>query len=97
MNMNKVKVDDRDWSELSFGQHVYQLEVEGYTVIPDLLTAEHLDCLRAQTAQLNTIAVDYSDKQQVRPKVQFAGGPVTELIAHPPTARFLERLFGDDG
>ena len=38
--MNKVKVDDRDWSKLNFGQHVYQLEVEGYTVIPDLLSAE---------------------------------------------------------
>ena len=53
--MNKVKVDDRDWSELNFGQHVYQLEVEGYTVIPDLLTKEHLESLRAATAKLDTI------------------------------------------
>ena len=94
--MTKVKIDDRDWSKLSFGQHVYQLEVEGYTVVPDLLSTEHLDRLRAQTAQLDTWGVDYSEKQQVRPKVQFAGGAVTDLIAHPPTIQFLERLFGDE-
>ena len=94
--MTKVKVDDRNWSKLSFGQHVYQLEVEGYTVVPDLLSAEHLNRLRTQTAQLDTWGVDYSEKQQVRPKVQFAGGPVTDLIAHPPTIQFLERLFGDE-
>ncbi len=94
--MEKVKVDDRDWSKLSYGQHVYQLEVEGYTVIPDLLTQEQLDTLRTETAKLNTFAVDYSVKQQVRPKAQFTGGAITALIAHPPTIQFLERLFGDD-
>ena len=46
--MQKPRIDDRDWSKLSFGQHVYQLEVEGYTVYPDLLGPEHLDRLRAQ-------------------------------------------------
>lgn len=94
--MNNVKVDDRDWSELNFGQHTYQLEVEGYTVLPDLLSTEHLDRLREETYRLDTFGVDYSVKQQVRPKVQFAGGAITSLIAHPPTIRFLERLFGDE-
>ena len=94
--MTKVKIDDRDWSKLSFGQHVYQLEVEGYTVLPDLLSTEHLDRLRAETARLDTFGLDYSDKQQVRPKIHFTGGPLTALIAHPPTIRFLDRLFGDE-
>jgi hypothetical protein len=94
--MNNVKVDDRDWSELNFGQHTYQLEVEGYTVLPDLLSTEHLDRLREETGRLDTFGVDYSVKQQVRPKVQFAGGSITSLIAHPPMIRFLERLFGDE-
>ena len=94
--MYQGKIDDRDWSGLSFGQHIYQLEVEGYTVWPDLLSPEHLDRLRAETARLDTFAVDYSVHQQVRPRVQFAGGAITELIAHPPLIRFLERLFGDE-
>ena len=94
--MSKVKIDDRDWSKLSFGRHVYQLEVEGYTVMPDLLSSQHLERLQAETAALNTFAVDYSVKQQVRPRTQFVGGAITRLIAHPPTVQFLERLFGDE-
>ena len=94
--MNQVKIDDRDWSQLGFGQHVYQLEVEGYTVIPNLLSTEHLDLLRAQTAHLDTFGLDYSDKQRVSPKVQFTGGALTALIAHPPMIQFLGRLFGDE-
>ncbi|MCY4090617.1 MAG: phytanoyl-CoA dioxygenase family protein [Caldilineaceae bacterium] len=94
--MTHVKIDNRDWSKLSFGQHVYQIEVEGYTVIPELLSQQHLEELRSATARLDTFAVDYSVKQQVSPRAQFAGGAVTELIAHPPTVQFLERLFGDE-
>ncbi len=94
--MAHVKIDDRDWSKLSFGQHVYQLEVEGYTVMPELLSQENLEELRAATARLDTFAVDYSVKQQVSPRTQFVGGAITELIAHPPTVQFLERLFGDE-
>ena len=94
--MTHVKIDDRDWSKLSFGQHVYQIEVEGYTVIPGLLSRQHLEELRSATARLDTFAVDYSVKQQVSPRAQFAGGAVTKLIAHPPTVQFLERLFGDE-
>ena len=94
--MYQGKIDDRDWSNVRFGQHVYQLEVEGYTVLHALLSPQHLGCLRVETAQLDTFAVDYSVHQQVRPGVQFAGGAITDLIAHPPTIRFLQRLFGDE-
>jgi len=94
--MKHVKIDDRDWSKLSYGQHVYQIEVEGYTVMPELLSQQHLEELRSATASLDTFAVDYSVKQQVRPRAQFVGGAVTRLIAHPPTVQFLERLFGDE-
>jgi phytoene/squalene synthetase len=37
--------------------------------------------LKAETARLETRAVDYSVYQQVRPGVQFIGGAITELIA----------------
>ncbi|MCY3905012.1 MAG: phytanoyl-CoA dioxygenase family protein [Caldilineaceae bacterium] len=94
--MTHVRIDNRDWSKLSFGQHVYQIEVEGYTVIPELLSQQHLEELRSATARLDTFAVDYSVKQQVSPRTQFVGGAITELIAHTPTVQFLERLFGDE-
>lgn len=93
--MQPATIDARDWTSLSFGEHVYQIEVEGYTVLPDVLSAEHLDHLRGEAAQLETFGLDYSVHQQVRPGVQFVGGEITNLIAHPPLIGFLERLFGD--
>ena len=94
--MNAARVDDRDWSTLSLGEQIYQIEVEGYLVLPDLLSPEQIARLKQETATMQTRAVDYSDKQQVRPGVQFEGGAITDLIAHPPTIAFLRDLFGDE-
>ncbi len=91
-----VKLDDRDWSQLTLGDQIYQLEVEGYLVLPNLLTPAHIAQLKAEAAQLDTFGLDYSVHQQVRPKVQFAGGAITDLIAHAPTITFLRALFGDE-
>jgi len=93
---NGIRLDDRDWSKLSVGEQIRQIEVEGYLVLPDLLTSAQIAQLKAATVQLNTFGLDYSDKQQVRPKVQFVGGAITDLIAHPPTIAFLQTLFGDE-
>ena len=32
------RIDDRDWTALTLGDRIRQLEVEGYLVLPDLLT-----------------------------------------------------------
>jgi ectoine hydroxylase-related dioxygenase (phytanoyl-CoA dioxygenase family) len=94
--MQQQRLDDRDWSKLSLGERIHQIEVEGYVVLPDLLTAAQVASLKAETARLETRAVDYSVHQQVRPAVQFLGGAITELIANPPTIAFLHELFGDE-
>jgi hypothetical protein len=91
-----VRIDDRDWSQLTLGEQIRQIELEGYLVLPDLLSAEHIARLKAETARLATFGVDYSVHQQVKPKVQFAGGAITDLIAHAPTIAFLRELFGDE-
>ena len=91
-----LRIDNRDWTKLTLGERIYQLEVEGYLVLPDLLTPEHIAQLKAETERLNTFAVDYSVHQQVKPQIQFTGGPITDLIAHPPTLAFLRELFGDE-
>lgn len=93
---NGIRLDDRDWTTLSLGEQIRQIEVEGYLVLPDLLTPAHIAQLKQETHRLNTFGLDYSDKQQVKPKVQFVGGDITDLIAHPPTIAFLRRLFGDE-
>ena len=96
INQNGIRIDNRDWAKLTPGERIYQIEVEGYAVLPDLLTANHIAQLKIETARLNTFAVDYSVHQQVKPKIQFAGGALTDLIAHPPTIGFLRTLFGDE-
>ena len=90
------RIDDRDWAGLTLGERIYGVEAEGYTVLSDLLSCEHIARLKSETAQLPTRAVDYSVHQQVCPDIQFVGGAITELIAHPPTIDFLIKLFGDD-
>ena len=32
------RIDDRDWAALTLGERIRQIEVEGYLVLPDLLT-----------------------------------------------------------
>ncbi|RIK29827.1 MAG: hypothetical protein DCC55_37730 [Chloroflexi bacterium] len=91
-----MRIDDRDWSQLTLGEQIQQIEVEGYLVLPNLLTADHIARLKDETARLATFAVDYSVHQQVKPKVQFAGGAITDLIAHAPAIAFLRELFGDE-
>lgn len=47
-----VHIDDRDWSVLTLGERIRQVEVEGYVVIPGLLSCEHIENLRAETHKL---------------------------------------------
>ena len=68
--------------------------MEGYLVLPDLLPTEHVRCLKTQTATLETTAVDYSVHQRYRQNLQFSGGAITELAAHPPAIASLETLLG---
>ena len=53
-------IDHRDWSKLAFGEQLRQLELEGYLVLPDLLTPDHIARLKEETSKLPTRSVDYS-------------------------------------
>ena len=68
--MATPRIDDRNWSALSTGQRIHQLEVEGYLVLPDLLDADHIARLKAITATFETTAVDYSERQRGRNNIQ---------------------------
>jgi hypothetical protein len=94
--MQMQRIDDRDWAKLTLGERIRQIEVEGYVVLPDLLSPEEVAQLKAETAQLETRAVDYSVHQRVRPGVQFVGGAITALAGHSPMIAFLRELFGDE-
>ncbi len=93
---HRPRVDDRDWTKLTFGEQVRMLEVEGYLVLPNVLTEEQLDVLRAEAEEIHTKGADYSERQRTAGGIAFRGGAITRLVANPPTVAFLERLFGDD-
>ena len=90
------RIDDRDWTALTLGDRIRQLEVEGYLVLPDLLTPAQVADLKSVTATWETKPTDYSKSQQVRPGIEFAGGLINDLIANPPTLDFLRALCGPD-
>lgn len=87
-------LDEREWSQLSRGEQIRQLELDGYLLLPDLLDEAHIARLKRETSQLTTTAVDYSEHQRGCPHLEFYGGEITQLIAHPPAVDFLNRLFG---
>ena len=87
-------LDDRDWSRLTPGQQIQQLEVEGYLVLPDVLEPSLVERLKHETARLTTTTVDYSVHQRICPHLEFHGGEITRLIAHPNSIEFLKEVLG---
>jgi hypothetical protein len=81
---------------MTIGQRVRQLELDGYVVLSDLLSPDQVTRLKTQTAKLKTFAMDYSVHQQCQSWIQFEGGAITDLIAHPHMIGFLRELFGED-
>lgn len=86
-----------DWSQLTPRDRVRHLELEGFVVIPDLLSPDRLAAIKAEVARLTTVGTDYSENQRGCQDVQWTDSPACiETIALPAMTEFLERLFGDD-
>lgn len=96
MNSCKDRIVDTDFSNMSLGRRIEHLEVEGYVVLPTILDSDHIARLKEETAKFETIAVDYSMNQRGRQDIEFWGGPITELIAHPPMIDFLKAMCGNE-
>ena len=95
MNTNP-RIDDRDWSKLSIGEQIRNLELEGYLILPDVLSPSQLAQLRSETADLQTNPASYSVHQRTLGDLQWLGGAVTQLIDHSPVTNFLKSLLGDE-
>jgi len=93
----KEQLFEEDWSSLSHAERVKYLELEGFVVLPDLLTAEQVKSINEELDRLPLTPTDYSDKQLGYKNVQWSDSPhVIDLIAHPAVTSFLEKLFGDE-
>lgn len=86
-----------DWDQLSIGQRIRSLEVDGYVVIPDLLSPAQLNNIRQELSRLPTNAVDYSEHQRGCSNVHLTDSPTTiQTIALPAMMQFLRLVFGDE-
>ncbi len=88
---------DTDWASLATGQRIRSIELDGYVVIPDLLSDSQLDAIRKELSRLPTTAVDYSEHQRGCANVHWTDSPTAiQVIALPAMIEFLETLFGDE-
>ena len=89
--------DTTDWSRLSTRERIRGLEVEGYTVIPNLLSADQLELIRAELSRLPTTPTDYSEHQRGFKDVPGSDSPhAIDVIALPAIIEFLSILLGDE-
>lgn len=96
-DLSSARLDDTDWHSLTDAQRIGHLELEGYVVIPDLLSAEQLETIREETSRLPLRAVDYSEHQRTHQNVAATDSPNTiDTIALPRTLAFLRTLLGDE-
>ncbi|MDJ0754155.1 MAG: phytanoyl-CoA dioxygenase family protein [Ardenticatenaceae bacterium] len=94
--MPTPQIDRRDWSTLSRGEQLRQLEMEGYLILPNVLSPALLAQLRKETAAVRTNPMDYSVHQRTCGHMQWQGGAITQLIDHQPVTGFLQEVLGDD-
>ncbi|MEO8765990.1 MAG: phytanoyl-CoA dioxygenase family protein [Ginsengibacter sp.] len=94
---NKTHIDSTNWAAMNEAQRIKHLEIEGFVVLPDLLSAGRVNAIKNELALLPTKATDYSENQRGYKDVQWTDSPsCVDLIGLPQTIGFLEKLFGDD-
>lgn len=95
--MHASNIDTTDWSSLTTPQRIKHLEIEGYVVMPDLLSREQVAAIKQELDQLPTVGTDYSENQRGYSDVQWTDSPhAIDLIGLPQMVEFLEKLFGDE-
>ena len=86
-----------DWATLTLPQQIKHLEIEGYLVIPDVLSPDKVDRIKRELAKLPTQGTDYSENQRSYVDVQWTESPeCINVIALPKVTQFLQTLLGDD-
>lgn len=95
--MNRSNVVEMDWSKMTTGQRIKHLEIEGYVLIPDLLSPQQIVAIRSELDRLPTTPTDYSENQRGHSNVQWSDSPqAIDVIALPAMIDFLTALFGDE-
>lgn len=93
----EAQIENTDWARLSTAERIRWVELEGYVVIPDLLSLDLLEKIRKELARLPTTPVDYSEHQRGSSGVHWTDSPnAIRVIGLPAMVEFLKALLGDD-
>ena len=91
------RYDDVDWGSLTNAERARWLEVEGFLVMPGLISPGVLTTVREELDQLELIPRDYSEFTRGNAEGPWLECPETsKLMALPEVTGFLEDLFGDE-
>lgn len=88
---------ETDWTRLDLAAQDAHLAVEGYVVVPQVLTQAEIDAVRAELADLPMNTAPYSDNQKfAKAPPQWHSRTFAELIGNPRLVPLLTRALGDD-
>jgi hypothetical protein len=92
-----MNVDETDFAAMTRAELIRHFEVEGYVILPCVLSPEIVSRLKAELADVEMTHKSYSVHQTMATEEpQWLSRGVAELIAHEPTIDFLRDLLGTD-
>lgn len=92
-----MQIDETDFESMSLAERTRHLEVEGYVVLPRVLTPDRVQLIREEMAQAEMWHPDYSENQQrAVTQPQWTSRAAAETIGYPPVIEFLTHLMGTD-
>ncbi|MGZ0171374.1 MAG: phytanoyl-CoA dioxygenase family protein [Planctomycetales bacterium] len=92
-----MNVDQTDFSTMSRPEQIRYFEVEGYVVLPKILTPEIIASLKSEMADAEMSHTNYSTAQtRAVTQPQWTSRTAAELIGYPPLIEFLNDLLGSD-
>lgn len=92
-----MNIDETDFAPMSRAEQIRHFEVEGYLVMPSILTPDLIARIKSELADVEMEHTSYSTQQRravVQP--QWSSRTVAELIAYPPMIDFLSDLMGPE-
>lgn len=92
-----MNIDETDFAAMSRPEQIRHFEVEGYLVLPSILTPDVIGRLKNELAHAEMSHTSYST-QQTRSveQPQWLSRTAAELIGYPPVIDFLTDLMGPD-
>ncbi|MEO1982326.1 MAG: phytanoyl-CoA dioxygenase family protein [Fuerstiella sp.] len=92
-----MNVDETDFSSMSRAEQIRHLEVEGYVVLPAILTPDVIEAVKTGLSDVEMSHTSYSTQQtRAVEQPQWSSRAVAELIGYPPMLDFLKDLMGPD-